>query len=381
MKHLPLLWANLARKKTRTLLTLASFAVAVFLFCLLLTLRSAFNQGVEAAAADRLFVINRVSLIQPLPISHRQRIERVPGVAALSFASWFGGVYQDERNFFPQFAIDAPTYLDQYAKEFRVAPEEWQAFLADKAGAVAGAATARRFGWKVGDRIPIRGTIYEGLWEFNLRGVYHGRRPNDDETQFWFRQDFLRERAPEGFQDYVGWYIVRVAAGADSLVVGRAIDAAFANSAWETRTQTESALAASYVKQLGNIELLMLTIGAVVVFTLLLVTGNTLSAAVRERTAELAVLKTLGYTDGFVMALVLAEAGLLATAGGGLGVLLAKLFTLGGDPTKGLLASFHLSTGGMAAGFGTALVVGLLAGLMPAWAALRLQVVQALRRV
>ena len=380
MKFLPLLFANLTRRKVRTTLTLGSFAVALFLFCLLVTIRAAFNQGVEAAGADRILVINKVSMIQPLPIAYRERLMRVPGVKEATFANWFGGVYQDEKNFFPQFAVDAETYRTIYT-EFLVSPEEWQAFLADKQGAVVGKATADRFGWKVGDRIPIKGAIFPGDWEFNLRGIYTGRRPNDDLTHFWFRWDYLKEKAPPWAQNNVGWYTVRIAPGADSVKVAKAIDELFANSAWETRTQSESAFMASFVEQMGNIEFLMVAIGSVVFFTLLLVTGNTMATSVRERTGELAILKTVGFTDTSVLALVLIESVLVAAIGGALGIGLAKIFTLGGDPTKGMLASFYLPPAGIAAGAGLSLSVGLIAGLLPALGAMRLQVVDALRRL
>jgi putative ABC transport system permease protein len=380
VKFLPLLFANLLRRKVRTALTLGSFAVALFLFCLLVTIRAAFNQGVEAAGADRLLVINKVSMIQPLPIAYRDRLLRLPGVKEATWANWFGGVYQDEKNFFPQFAIDQATYRDLYT-EFLVPEDQWKAFLADKRGAVVGQATAKRFGWKVGDRIPIKGAIFPGDWEFNLRGIYTGRRPNDDLTQFWFRWDYLRESAPPWARDFVGWYTVRIAPGADAVQVARAVDQGFSNSAWETRTQTESAFMASFVEQMGNIEFLMVAIGSVVFFTLLLVTGNTMAISVRERTGELAILKTVGFTDAGILALVLLESLAISILGGGLGIALAKAFTLGGDPTNGMLASFYLPPAAIAAGAALALSVGVLAGLIPAVSAMRLQVVDAMRRL
>jgi putative ABC transport system permease protein len=289
-------------------------------------------------------------------------------------------VYQDEKNFFPQFAIDADTYRTIYT-EFLVPADDWRAFLADKQGAIVGKATADRFGWKVGQRIPIKGAIFPGDWEFNLHGIYTGRRPNDDLTQFWFRWDYLRERAPPWAADFVGWYTVRIAPGADGVQVAKAIDQAFANSAWESRTQTESAFMQSFVEQMGNIEFLMVAIGSIVFFTLLLVTGNTMATSVRERTGELAVLKTVGFTDRAVLVLVLVESLLIAGLGGGLGIGLAKAFTLAGDPTHGMLASFYLPPAGIAAGATLSLAVGLLAGLLPAWSARRLEVVEALRRL
>jgi putative ABC transport system permease protein len=380
VKYLPLFAASFKRHRVRTALTLGSFAVALFLFCLLLTVRAAFNQGVSAAGDDRILVVNKVSMIQPLPLAYRERITRVPGVKQLTFASWFGGVYQDEKNFFAQFAIEHTTY-DQLYTEFLVPHDQWQAFLADKAGCIAGRATAERFGWKLGDRIPIKGAIYPGNWEFNLRGIYTGARPYDDLTQFWFRWDYLDEKAPPYAKGVVGWYTVRVEPDADPVQVARAIDERFANSPWESRTQSEKAFVASFVTQFGNIEFLMLSIGSVVFFTLLLVTGNTLAMSVRERTGELAVLKTVGFGDGFVLGLVLAESLAIAVLGGGLGIVLAKAFTLGPDPTNGLLPGFYLPPAGMAAGLALTLAVGLLAGAIPAVSAMRLQVVDALRRL
>lgn len=380
MKYVPLLFANLLRRKVRTILTVGSFAVALFLFCLLVTIRAAFNQGVEVAGADRLVVINKVSMIQPLPIAYRDRLARVKGVKEVTWANWFGGVYQDEKNFFPQFAIGHETYRDIY-QEFVVPDDQWQAFLADKQGAIVGKATADRFKFKVGDRVPIKGAIYPGDWQFNVRGIYTGKRPNDDLTQFWFRWDYLSESAPPWAQNIAGWYVVRVAPGSDAVQVTKDVDATFGNSAWETRTQTESAFMSSFVEQMGNIEFLMSAIGAVVFFTLLLVTGNTMAISVRERTGELAVLKTVGFSDRGVLVLVLFESLLIAVLGGGLGIALAKGLTLRGDPTNGMLASFYLSPEGMAAGAALALSVGLIAGILPAVSAMRLQVVDALRRL
>ena len=380
MKYLHLLGANLRRKGIRTTLTIGSFAVAMFLFGLLAVVRGAFNQGVEVAGADRLVIINRVSIIQPLPISYRERLGRIGGVKGITFASWFGGVYQDERNFFPQFAIDVPTYRAIFP-EFVVPEEQWQAFVADREGCVVGRALADRFHWKVGDRIPIRGVIFQGTWEFNLRGIYTGKRPEDDKTQFWFHHDYLDERAPQWHHGFIGWYTVRVTNPDDSARILKAIDGEFANSPWETKTDTERAFAASWVKQMGNIQALILTIGSVVFFTLLFVSGNTMAIAIRERTMELAVLKAVGFSDRFVLWLVLAESLLIAAVGGGLGLLLAKLFTLRGDPTNGLLPFFYLGPEAIALGAAVALLVGMLGGILPALAAMRIRIVNALRRV
>ncbi|MEN6526719.1 MAG: FtsX-like permease family protein [Candidatus Polarisedimenticolia bacterium] len=379
MKYVRIVVANLLRKKVRALLTVGSFAVALFLFGVLATIRTSFGGGVEVAGADRLAVINKTSLIMPLPISYRDRILAVPGVADVTYSTWFGGVYQDEKNFFPQFAVDADTWFRSYP-EFVVPPEQLKAFRADRQGCVVGRGLAKRFGWRIGDRIPLRGTIWTGTWEFNLRGIYDGKRAEDDVNQFWFRYDYLEERRTF-FKGLVGWYVVRVANPDEATKIVEEIDARFADSPYETSTQTERAFAAGFVKQMGNIEFLILSIGGVVFFTLLLVTGNTMAIAVRERTGELAVLKTLGYSDRAVLGLVLAESATFAGVGGGIGLALAKGFTMGGDPTHGMLGNFYLSSGTLAFGFALAIVVGLAAGLPPALSAMRLDIVEALRRV
>jgi putative ABC transport system permease protein len=379
MKYMPLILANLFRKKLRTTLTIGSFAVAMFLFGLLVVVRGAFSQGIDVAGADRLDVINKVSIIQPLPYAYREQILRIPGVKAITFDEWFGGVYQDEKNFFPQFAIDPENQRIVYP-EFAIPDDQWQAFLADREGAIAGAGLAKRFGWKVGDRIPIKGAIYPGAWEFNIRGIYQGTRDNDDLTQFWFQYKYLDERRQYG-KGLVGWYIVKLNGPDDATRVAKAIDQTFANSPYESKTETEKALASDFAKQFGNIEFLIVAIGSVVFFTLLLVTGNTMAIAVRERIGELAVLKAVGFSDRFVMFFVLGESLLIAAIGGTIGIAVCKLFTLGGDPTHGFLPYFRLPGPAIVLGIGIALTVGVLAGILPATTAMRLRVVDALRRV
>jgi putative ABC transport system permease protein len=379
MKYFALLWANLKRKKIRTTLTIGSFLIALMLFGVLAAVHAAFYQGIEVAGADRLVVINRTSLIQPLPLSYRERLLQLPGVKEVTHASWFGGVYQDERNFFPQFAIETESYRQMFP-EFAISDEQWKAFEGDLQGCVVGAATARRYGFKPGDRIPIKGTIFQGIWEFNVRAIYTGTRQGDDETQFWFHKKYLEENGPDFFKGLVGWYTVRVGNPDQAGAVGKAIDARFANSSNETKTEPERAFAAAFVKQMGNIELLLLTIGGVVFFTLLLVTGNTMATSVRERTAELAVLKTVGYSDRFVLGLVLAESLLIALQGGLLGVLAAVGIAPGlSQAMPGM--TFYLPTSSLVLGVVLTVLVGLAAGLVPAWSAMRLRVVDALRRV
>jgi putative ABC transport system permease protein len=258
---------------------------------------------------------------------------------------------------------------------------EWREFLADRQGVVVGRKLAERFGGKVGDHVPLKAPGYLGgsSWDFNVRAIYSGTRQGDDEGQLWLQHKYFYEKAPRYWQGIVGWYVVRVADPGQALAVSKAIDAEFANSASETRTQTESAFAASFMKQMGNIEFLILAIGSIVFFTLLLVTGNTMAIAVRERTAELAVLKAVGYSDRFVLALVLAESVLIAAAGGAIGLFLAHAVA-GQDLTGGILATY-LSPAALAAGALVTVATGVLAGLLPAVSAMRLQVTDALRRV
>jgi putative ABC transport system permease protein len=379
MKYLPFIFRNLFRKKTRTLLTVGSIAVALFLYGLLVTIETALNAGVDVAGVDRLIVRNKISLIMPLPLSYQERLRQIDHVSEATFATWFGAVYQEPKNFFPQFAIDTDTYRTVFP-EFEISDREWQSFLTDREGAVVGKRTAERFGWKVGDRIPLQGTIWTGTWEFNIRAIYEGSRQGDDESQFWFHWKYLEERRPWG-KGTVGWYTVKVDDSDHSVAVSRAIDERFSNSAYETSTETEQAFAAGFAKQIGNIRMLILSIGAVVLFTLLLVTGNTMAMAVRERVPELGVLKTLGFGDRTVLFLVLGESLLIATVGGALGVGLAKLFTLGGDPTGGMLPVFYLTTGKIFIGIAIAVFVGLVAGSIPALTAMNLRIVDALRRV
>ncbi|RPJ01833.1 MAG: FtsX-like permease family protein [Candidatus Aminicenantes bacterium] len=379
MKSFRLVWANLRRKKVRTTLTIGSFAVALFLFGLLAAIRVGFRGGADAAGADRLNVINRVSLILPLPLSYRDRVLQVPGVANVTYATWFGGVYQDERNFFAQFAVDKDTWFDVYA-DYVVSPEGRAAFMRDRQACMVGRALAKRFGFKVGDRIPVRGTIWAGDWEFNIAGIFEGSRPDADTTGMFFRADYLEENRQFG-KGTVGWYVVKLRDPGDAVQVTKAIDALFANSPFETLTQTEKAFAASFVNQMGNIELLIMTIGLVVFFTLLLVTGNTMAIAVRERSGELAVLKTIGFSDPRVMRLILAEAVLIAAQGGLVGLALAKLVLPGLTRALPMLGVLYVSPLTFAAGFLLALAVGAAAGLLPAIGAMRLKVVDALRRV
>jgi putative ABC transport system permease protein len=380
MKYAALLIANLFRKKIRLTLTLGSFFVALFLFGMLAAIRGAFNQGVDIAGADRLVVINRTSLISPIPLSYMDKIRQIKGVKLITHLNWFGGVYQDPKNFFPKFAIDIDNQRQVYP-ELQVSDAEWDNFVKDRQGAVVGAQIAKRFGWKVGDRIPIKGDIFPGNWEFNLDGIYHGKDSQQDESQMWFQWDYFQERVPERAKSLVGWYTLRVDNPDDSGRIAKEIDEKFANSSYETKTETEKSFATGFVKQLGNIQFLIITIGSVVFFTLLLITGNTMAIAVRERTGELAVLKAVGFSDRFVLFFVMAESLLISLIGGGLGIVAAKVIAAVHNPIPNVLPYFAVPNQALIMGFVMALAVGLVSGIIPAIGAMRLRVVDALRRV
>jgi putative ABC transport system permease protein len=377
------IFANLFRKKIRLILTIGSFAVALFLFTFLAVVRSAFSRGTELAGADRLVVINRAGLINVIPLSYRDKILQIKGVKAVTHNNWFGGVYQDEKNFFPQFVID-PENQRQVMTEMRVPDDEWNNFVKDRQGAVVGAGLAKRFGWKVGDRLPIKNALYgpTKTWEFVLDGIYHNDHPGGDESQFWLQWKYFDETIPAVIKSQVGWYVVKLDSPDDSVAVAAAIDKSFANSSTETKTETESAFAAGFAKQLGNIELLILTIGGVVFFTLLLVTGNTMAISVRERVGELAVLKAIGYPDRYILFFVLSESLLIALIGGLIGLGLAVLaIPVVGAKLGSLLPPLLLSVSALSLGLAFAVFVGVASGLLPGIGAMRLRVVNALRRV
>jgi putative ABC transport system permease protein len=383
VKFRNLILANLFRKKIRLILTVGSFAVALFLFAFLAVVKGAFGRGADIAGADRLVIINRISIIQPLPLSYREKILRIPGVKAITHNNWFGGVYQDEKNFFPQFAIDIENQR-KVLPELKVPDDQWANFVKDRQGAIAGAKTAARFHWKIGDRIPIKTTLFGGAntWEFNLDGIYHSETVGGDESQFWFQWDAFEEGVPKSFKDHVGWYVLKIDNPDDAPRIAKAIDTMFSNSDFETKTETESAFAAGWVKQFGNIEFLILTIGAVVFFTLLLVTGNTMAISVRERIGELATLKAIGYSDRTILFFVLAESLTISLVGGLLGLGLAALaIPVLGAALNGLLPTLILSPAILSIGLGTALLVGIVSGLLPGIGAMRMRVVNALRRV
>ena len=345
MKHLHLILSGLKRKKLRTVLTVLSILVAFLLFGYLAAIRTAFTQGIEVAGLDRLIVRHKVSIIQMLPASYEARIEQVEGVEDAVAAVWFGGYFQDPRNQFPQFPVEPDEYLDMFP-EFLLGEDEREAWLATRTGAVVGRSLADRFGWQVGDSVPITATIWtrqggEQSWEFDIVGIYDGAEKGTDTTQFLFRYDYFDEARAFG-QGLVGWYTVRIDDPDRAAEISAAIDDEFANSQAETKAEPEGAFLQGFANQIGDIGFIMTSIVAMVFFTILLVAGNTMAYAVRERTNELAVLKALGFTDIGVLGLILGEAFLLTAIGGGIGLLLGWLMVKGGDPTNGMLPVFFI---------------------------------------
>ncbi|MCZ6599871.1 MAG: FtsX-like permease family protein [Acidobacteria bacterium] len=383
MKYFFLVFGSLKRKKVRTLLTCLSIMVAFILFGYLIAVKQAFSQGVDLVGIDRLVIRHKVSIIQFLPESYKDRIEDIEGVDSAVFATWFGGIYQKPTNFFGQMPVDPESFLDMFP-EYILTPEEKQAWMSTRAGAIAGRALADRFDWKVGDRIPIQATIWlkkdgSQSWEFDLVGIYDGAERGTDTTQFFFRHDFFQESRQFG-SGRVGWYWVRVSDPEQAPEIARRIDEEFANSPAETKTETEGAFVQGFAKQIGNTGVIIMFVLSAVFFTILLVAGNTMAQAVRERTAELAVLKALGFTDNSVLGLVLSESILLATVGGSFGLGIAWFLISRGDPTGGTLPFFYIPAIQLLVGFSLTILLGLVAGLLPALQAQRLQVAQGLRR-
>jgi putative ABC transport system permease protein len=383
MRFWHLIWSNLRRKKTRTVLTLLSIVVAFVLFGFLSSIKQALTGGVVMEGANRLIVRHKVSIIQMLPQSYQQRMLRIPGVAAATHQTWFGGIYQDPKNFFMQNPVIPEEFLDMHP-ELILSEAQKQAWLKTRTGAVVGRKTAERFGWKIGDKVPIQSSIWSQksgsfMWEFDIVGIFDGKEKNTDTTPLFFRYDYFDE-ARRGGKGLVGWYTIRVTDPSKAAEVAKLVDAEFENSSAETKTEPEGAFVQAWVQQVGDIALITASILGAVFFTILLVTGNTISQSVRERTGEIGVLKAIGFTNVQVLGLVLAESCLLAVLGGLVGIGVAWLLTSRGDPTGGLLPLFFFPLHDVVAGVALSLALGIVTGLFPALLAMRLRVADALRR-
>lgn len=382
MKLFPLILANFKRHKVRTLLTIGSILVAFVLFAYLSAIRNAFNMGVSVAGADRLLTRNRISLIQPLPQSYEAQIEQVEGVAVATEAAWFGGIYNENDQPFAQIAVEPAEFLTVYP-EFVIKPAELKAWTETRTGAIAGKKLAERYNWKVGQKIPIKATFMTSktgdLWTFDLVGIFNGATPETDESSFYFRHDFMDENRLRG-KGLTGWYYLKISNPQRAEEIVRHVDARFANSPFETKTETEKAFMKGFAEQMGNIGAIVTAILTAVFFTILLVAGNTMAQAVRERISELGVLKAIGFTDTQTLMLILTESLLIAGIGGAIGLGLGYLAVSAGDPTKGALPIFHFPTNDIVLGIAFVILLGLVTGIMPALQAMRLNAVDALRR-
>lgn len=386
MKFLPLVWSNLKRKKLRTSLTLLSIIVAFVLFGLLCAIRQALTGGVSLEGADRLVVRQKDSIIQLLPVSYKARMERISGVAMATHQTWFGGKYEQfPKDFFMQTPVEPDEFLAMHP-ELLLAPEQKQAWLRTRTGAIVGRTTAERFHWKIGDRVPIRSSIWaktddSRVWEFDLVGIFDGKEKNTDTMSLFFRYDYFDE-ARAGAKGQVGWYTVRVKDPPQAAAIAQRVDQEFRNSDYETKTEPEAAFVQAWVRQIGNVALITAAILAAVFFTILLVTGNTMSQAVRERAGELGVLKAVGFTNGQVLALVLAESCVLSGLGGALGLGLACLIVPAlAQALSSMLPMFFFPARDLLLGLGLCLALGAITGVFPALAAMRLRVANALRRM
>jgi putative ABC transport system permease protein len=383
MTRVGLLASGFRRHKLRLVLTGLSIVVAFLLFSYLVAIRKAFEMGVSVAGADRMMVRHSVSIIQSLPTSYEAEIERVPGVVDATPLSWFGGIYQDPKNFIAQFPVKPEEYLAMYP-EFKLPADQKAAWLRTRTGAIAGRTIAEKYHWKIGDRIPIQATVWRpksggSTWEFELVGIYDGAEKETDTTQFLFRQDFFDENKQFG-QGRIGWYAIRIKDPARAADVAKAIDDHFVNSPSATKTETEGAMAQGFANQVGNIGAIIIAILSAVFFIILIVVGNTMAQSVRERTQEIGVLKALGFSNLGVLGLVIGESVLLAGIAGGIGLALGYAMVSQGDPTNGFLPIFFFPPKALLLGAALIVGLGLLTGLLPALQAMRLRTVDALRR-
>jgi putative ABC transport system permease protein len=388
LRFAPLILANLNRRKLRSTFTIAAITVAFLLYGLLAAVKNGFEAGVELAGADRLITIHKVSLVQPLPESYQARIAAVPGVALVTHSTWFGGQFQEPRNVLQMFPVEPEAYLSMYP-EYLMPPDQRQNWLRDRTGLLVGRSVAERFGWKAGDRVPIQSDIFarrapDGsdtyTWEFTVDALYDNRSPSGETSTVLFHYDYFDEARLSG-KGTVGYYIERIADPNRASQIAGAIDTLFVNSSAETKTGTEKAFVQSFAQQTGDIGAIVTSIGIAVFFTMLLVSGNTMAQAVRERTKELAVMKTLGFNDGTVLTLVLAESLLLTLIGGALGTLGAMIIVRRtGTVLSAYLSSFVLTGSALVMALLLMLALGLVSGALPALRASRLRIADALAR-
>lgn len=384
MNILSLVTKNALRHRLRTFLTIGGIGVAVLAFGLLRTVVTAWHLGVESAAPDRLITRNKISITFTLPVAQKQRIERIPGVLGVTSGTWFGGVYKDPKNFFAQIAMENVDSFEFYP-EYVVSKDALDAFATERNAAIVGTTLADRFDWKIGDTIRIQGTIYPGDWDFVIRGIYTGRDPTTDTSQFLFNWNYIEQRMEKespGRVGQVGWWVIKIADPSRAAAVSEAVDAEFDNSSDETLTETEAAFQQSFLAMSGTIITSLQVMSFLLIGVILLVAGNTMAMTVRERTAEYAVLKTLGFGVGRIVGLVAGESLLIAGLGGALG--LALLFPAVRGVAAALKAwfpAFPVDPRTFALALGAALLVGVLAAVLPVWRAIAMPIAAGLRRI
>lgn len=388
MKFLGLIWSSLGRKKLRTSLTLLSVFVAFLLFGILSILKESLTGGVSAADAARLVAHHKVSFIQLLPESYGNKIKAVPGVSVVTHQTWFNGMAksmeESEEVDIPSFPVDAETFFKVYP-EFGITEDQVKALLSMRTGAIVGRQTAERFKWKVGDHIQLTTPLWKTKeggdgWEFDIVAIYTASKKSFDEASFFFRYDYFEENRGGESKNMVGWYGVRVDDPQKADEIAKKIDDEFANSPWEVKAEPEGTMIKGFIQQFGDIAAIIRAVLSMVFFTILLITGNTISQAVRERFSEIGVLKAMGFTNRLVLMLVLAESCAIALLGGLVGLGLAWVFSLGGSPVPQYLPVWYVKPSDLLTGVGLALLLGLVTGVAPAWQAFRLGIAEALRR-
>ena len=385
MYYLKLIFKNVFRAKLRSGLTILGLVIAIVAFGLLQTVVDAWFAGANSSSAARMVTRNAISLVFPMPSYYRDRIKAVPGVKSVAHSQWFGGIYIEPKNFFPQFAVDHENYFEMYP-EFLMKPEELLAFKRDRQGAVVGRKLADQYGWKIGDVIPIRGTIFPGDWRFTIRAIFDGKDETTITRQFYFQWEYINEYLKRRFPrraDQIGIFNIEVTDPGRIADISRAVDAEFRNSLAETLTETEKAFQLGFVAQSEAIVVAIRIVSFVVVFIIMAVVANTMAMTARERLAEYATLKALGFSPQFVAALVYGEALMLSLIGAGLGILLTFPMAAGfaSSPAGAVFAAFRVSGDTVLLQAASGLVVGLVAAVIPGWRSARIRIVDGLRHV
>jgi putative ABC transport system permease protein len=384
MHILKLIYKNAFRHKLRTFLTVLGVTIAILAFGLLRTVISAWYAGVDASSASRLVTRNSISLIFSLPISYKEKIRQIQGVKTVSYGNWFGGIYIDEKNFFANYAVEPKTYLDLYP-EFVMPPDQKAAFFRDRKAAVAGMKLAKKYGWKIGDLITLKGTIFPGNWDFILRGIYKGRDQTVDETAFFFQWEYLNETLKQTVPrraDQAGFYMIGVTNPDMSSDVAVRIDKAFKNSLAETLTETEKSFQLSFISMTEAIVIAIQLVSFVIIFIIMAVVANTMAMTARERIGEYAVFKTLGFRGFHISGLIFGESVFVTMLGAVLGIFLtfpvARIFS---QQLSTFFPVFNVATETIYMDIAASFLIALVAGVFPSWRAVNIRIADGLRRI